>query len=83
MEPAGHLTEIRNKVDRQPFEPFRICMSDGSIHVVTNPNMVFLTRSTVILGVLEEGEELPSHTKYCDTMHITRIETVPAEPPPA
>ncbi len=76
MEPAVQLREIRHKINRDPFRPFRICMSDGTEHLVDNPNLVFLTRHTVILGVLEEGEEIPENTKYCDTVHITRVETV-------
>ena len=75
------LNEIRSQVERRPFRPFRICMSNGSEHVVSNPNLLFLTRHTVILGILEEGEEIPEQTKYCDTMHITRVETMGHEPP--
>lgn len=73
-----HLKEIRNKVGQQPFRPFRICMSDGSERVITDPNLVFLTRHTVIIGILREGEDIPDETTYCDTMHITRVETVGA-----
>ena len=75
------LNEIRNQVERQPFRPFRICMSDGTEHLVSSPNLVFLTRHTVILGIIEAGEEIPERTKYCDTMHITRVETMGNEPP--
>ena len=81
MEAAVRLTEIRDQIERQPFRPFRICMSDGTEHIVSNPNLVFLTRHTVILGILEEGEEFPENTKYCDTIHITRVETLDREPP--
>jgi hypothetical protein len=76
MEPAMRLNEIRAEVERRPFRPFRICMSDGSEHAVSNPNLVFLTKHTVILGILEKGEELPEETLSCDTLHITRVETV-------
>ena len=70
------LREVRDLVERRPFRPFRICMSDGSVHLVTNPDHVFLTKHTVHVGVLEEGDDLPDHTIYCDTLHISRVETV-------
>ena len=73
------LKEIRDQVDRQPFRPFRICMSDGTEHVVEHPKLVFVTRHTVILGILEDGDDVPADTKHCDTIHITRVETLRTE----
>ena len=76
MEPTMRLKEIRDQVEHRPFRPFRICMSDGSEQVITNPNLVLLTRHTVIVGILREGEEVPEDATHCDTMHITRVETL-------
>ncbi len=71
------LRELRDHVDRRPFSPFRIYMSDGSKHDVTNPNFVFLMRSTMILGLESDNEdELPDRSMYCDFVHITRVETL-------
>ena len=72
------LTQIRSQLERQPFRPFRICLSDGSHHDVRNPNLVFLTRSTVMIGVLEDDEGFPDRVVYCDALHISRLE--PIEP---
>ena len=79
MDSAMRLEDVRRCVDRDPFHPFRICMSDGSEHVVSNPKFVFVTRHTVMLGVLKDGEDVPDHAKYCDTVHITRVETMDVE----
>lgn len=81
MESPVRLDEIRRCVDRVPFHPFRICMSDGSEHVVSNPRFVFVTRHTVMLGVPEDAE-VPEDVRYCDTLHISRVETLNAGPPP-
>ena len=80
MEPAVQLNEIRRQIKRQPFLPFRICTSDGTEHVVYNPNFVFLTRRTVYVGVPEDAEDLPEETVLFDTLHITRIETIGEDP---
>ena len=67
-------------MQREPFHPFRICMSDGSQHEVRNPNLVIVTRRTVILAILEEGQDFPEQSVYLDTLHITRVETIDPEP---
>lgn len=79
MEATMRVREIRGHVDRRPFRPFHIFMSDGTVHTVSNPDLVFLMKDTVILGILEEGEDFPDHSMYCDAVHITRVETL-AEP---
>ena len=72
------LTEIRTMLDREPFRPFRICMSDGSGHDIEKPEFVFLTRSTVMIGVLPDDEGFPDRAVHLDTLHISRLE--PIEP---
>ena len=76
MVPAVQLNEIRKRLERQPFRPFRICVSDGTEHIVSNPNFIFLTRHTLYIGIPEDAEDLPEDTKLYDTMHITRVEPV-------
>ena len=66
-------TEIVSHLRRQPFEPFRICVSDGSIYDVPHPEFVLVTRTNVAIALkLSEGD-LPDRTVYCDPLHITRI----------
>ena len=74
------LDEIRQRVEHEPFRPFRICTSDGAEHVVSNPKFVLLTRHTVYVGIPEDAEDVPDTTKMLSTLHITRVETVDDEP---
>ena len=83
MEPIVHLKEIRSQIERTPFRPFRICTSDGAEHNVLNPKFVLVTRHTVYVGIPEDAEDVPEHTKIFDTMHITRVEPIREEPPSA
>jgi hypothetical protein len=82
MDSAVSLKELRHQIERRPFRPFRIYTSDGREQVITRPDLVFLTRDTLIVGVLEHDDGVPDAI-YLDTLHITRVEPLPQEPPPA
>lgn len=66
--------EVQKHVLRQPFEPFRIHMSDGSRFDVPHRDFILVTRREVIVAIRQDGEDLPHHTVFCDPLHITRIE---------
>lgn len=75
MESVVRLKELRHQIERRPFRPFRICMSDGREHIVSRPDLVLLTRDTLIVGVFEQDDDFPNAI-YFDTLHITRVEPV-------
>lgn len=73
------ISKVHEQLQRRPFRPFRICLSDGTEHVITNPDWVFLLRDTVEIGVGDPADVLPDRAIHCDPLHITRIE--PADRP--
>jgi len=69
MSPNEILAHLR----REPFEPFRICLSDGSSYEVRHPENALVTRATIAIA-LENGDgELPERMVYCDPLHVTRV----------
>lgn len=72
MRPDDLLELIR----AQPFEPFRIHLSDGAAYDIRHPDQIITQRSKVIVGV--PGRDAPDgpaeHTVHCALMHITRTE---------
>ncbi|MCR9245569.1 MAG: hypothetical protein NXI31_11095 [bacterium] len=68
------LTELKGLVDGQPFRSFRIYMSDGAVHDIDNPNLIFLSRNNVVIGELSDDDESPQITHYGDPVHIVRVE---------
>lgn len=71
------LKEVRDLVERRPFEPFRVCVSDGSSYDVVDPELLWLTKNTLYFMRYEEpGDELPVTKRLVDTMHITRVEAI-------
>ncbi len=68
--------KIQEHLRRQPFQPFRVFLSDGSKHDVRHPEMALLTRREIIIAVPQNAEQLPERTVICDLLHVTRIEPI-------
>ncbi len=69
------LDDIRLRVRKHPFEPFRIYVSDGSHYDVLHHDFVLLTARyvTVALGVAK-SDDYPDRVVDIDPSHITRLE---------
>ena len=72
--------EIRAHLRREPFRPIRIYISDGSSYDVRHPELMFVSRAEVVIGLDARDDELPERSVYCDPLRITRIEPVDATP---
>jgi hypothetical protein len=67
---------IHKHLRRQPFEPFRVFLFDGSVYEVRHPAMMFVMRREVVIALPRPGEQFARHAVYCDPLHITRIEPI-------
>ncbi len=72
MRPEDILELLR----AQPFEPFRVYLSDGAVYEISHPDLAIVQRSKVIVGVPgPEGADGPAErTVNRALMHITRTE---------
>ena len=43
--------KLQEYLHRQPFQPFRVFLSDGSMHDVRHQEMALLTRREVIIAI--------------------------------
>ena len=67
---------IQKHLLRQPFEPFRVCLSDGASYEVRQPEMVLVMQREVLIALPDSGERFPKNLVYCDLLHITRLEPI-------
>ena len=72
------VKDFRDLLDKRPFEPFRVVMSSGDRHEIRHPEMGWLTRSTLYVGVGGDADA-PDRAVMCSLLHITNIE--PADQP--
>lgn len=68
------VSELVNHHRRQPFRPFRVHLSDGSSYEVREPEFMYVTATTVVIGLPPTMDGVPERAVYCDPIHITRIE---------
>ena len=70
------LQEVQNALKKQPFEPFRIHLSDGQALDVRHPEFAALTRHSIFVGAPTDGDDVPERMVQCDLLHVTTIEPI-------
>lgn len=72
---------FRELLSARPFKPFRIIMSSGEKYEIRHPEMAFLTKTDILVGVEIADDNVPAHFKICSLLHVTAIEPLnaPAE----
>jgi hypothetical protein len=62
---------IREMLDRDPFEPFRLVTSSGESYKVTDPHSVALMRSEVLIA--QPNSDRRTFVQY---LHVAAVETL-------
>jgi hypothetical protein len=62
---------LKELLDRRPFEPFEIRLSNGEKYEVRHPEMALLLKSRIIIGDAENDR-----MTICGLIHINSIETL-------
>ena len=58
----------------QPFQPFRLVMPSGQSYEVGHPEMAWLTRTDIFVGVGETDEGVPAEFRICSLLHMATVE---------
>lgn len=73
--------EITRLMDAAPFEPFRLCVSDGTTYDIDAPHRLLVGNRSVHLGLPSTpGERLVDRVVRIDLLHITQL--IPLQTPP-
>ena len=65
---------FRELLTQRPFKPFRLVMSSGQSYEVKHPEMAFLTRSDILVGIDDSLDGVPAEFKICSLLHVSAIE---------
>lgn len=69
--------ELRDTLKHQPFEPFRIVLTDGEGYDVRHPDMLLVGKRSATVGLGGSGDEpYYERTVKVDLLHISRIESL-------
>ncbi len=65
---------------RQPFEPFRIHLTDGTSYEIRHPELVMVGRRTAAVGISERERQPPLYDRLTTValVHIVRLEPLAA-----
>ena len=63
-------------LSKRPFQPFRLVMSSGRTYEVRHPEMAFLTRSDILVGVDATDDGVPADFRICSLLHVAVIEPI-------
>ena len=67
--------DVREHLEKRPFEPFRLFLSDGAKFSVLHPDMCIVSRSTVYVGIPDpKMPRVAQRVAHCALIHIIRIE---------
>ena len=71
--------DIHSWLRRDPFQPFRLHISNGRSFDVTQPGMVWVGRNWLMVGDLDPDFPVPTVTTahHVTLLHINHIEPLP------
>jgi len=73
------VSAIKEQLSRQPFEPFRVVLSNGDAYEVRHPEMALLLRNGIYVALPDNQADLPERAVWCSLLHVAAIE--PADTP--
>jgi hypothetical protein len=72
--------QLKERMETHPFRPFRICLSDGKAFEITNHDMTFVKRNSVLIGTDLDANSIGERFVECAIIHITRLEDLTTAP---
>lgn len=67
------LESIYEWLQKRPFQPIRVSSSSGESYEVRHPEMAWLTRTELLIGIAER-RGFPSRYRAISLLHITAVE---------
>lgn len=64
---------LRIWLAKRPFEPFRVTTSSGETYDLRHPEMGWVTRNELLVGITER-DGIPARYKTVAVLHITAVE---------
>jgi hypothetical protein len=75
--------ELRDAVKRQPFQPFRLVMTDGEGYDIRHPDLLWVGLRTAYVGLTgQPGQTFFERSVYVDLSHVIRLEPLQAAATP-
>jgi hypothetical protein len=70
-------TILSQRMNEQPFRPFRLCLADGQSFDIANHDVAWVKSNTIVIGTELDAKGFAENSAECAILHITRIEDIP------
>ena len=71
--------DIRNFLNKRPFQPFRITLTDGRNYEVRHPELVMVGRSAIVIGLPVPDEPEPVYDRFVTVSLVLIMQIEPLE----
>lgn len=68
------IDNLKTALNRKPFEPIRIILSSGDNYDVPHPELAWLVKGGLYVGLPNGTDDLPEQVVFCSLSHIAAIE---------
>jgi hypothetical protein len=69
--------ELRDTLKQQPFEPFRLVITDRASYEIRHPDLLLIGRRSAMVGLTgQPGQIFYERAVKVDLFHILRIEPI-------
>jgi len=70
------LRELQKRLQKRPFEPFRLVLSSGDAYEMRHPEMALVLKGGIEIAEPDAKGEPPEVAAWCSLLHITAIEPI-------
>ena len=71
------LQDFKKLLDRRPFAPLRVHLSNGSFYEVPHPELADLTVETLVITLPPSNAKIDNdHQAFCSWLHVTHVESI-------
>lgn len=67
---------FREMLTRRPFQPVKLTLSSGQSFEIRHPEMAFLTRTSILIGIDLAEDGVPAEFKIVSLLHVASMEPI-------
>jgi len=68
--------ELKSLIDKRPFYPIRLHISNGDVIEITHPDAAVVSKSLIFVGLRREPTGVVDVITYYSLLHIAQIEVL-------
>jgi hypothetical protein len=77
-----HVDEMLAALRREPFQPFRLHVADGSCYDIRHPELMWVSPRAAYVGIPANAPGLIERAVTIALGHVSRLEELPAHATP-